>query len=111
MEGVTVAEYTRTSILYNFTVGLTSGTSIAVFMNLTSPLVAATQFTGYMALGNIVYSYSSLWQGKMAEAAGYAATIRLDAILGALPILFLPLLTPGARSSAAPGREPVQAQR
>jgi MFS family permease len=98
MEGVTVAEYYRVSILYNFTYGLLSGTSIAVFMGLTSPLVAGTQFTGYMALKNLVYSYSSIWQGWRADAAGYAATLRLDAIIAFVPILILPFLTPSTRS-------------
>ena len=97
MDGVTIPEYYRIAIIYNFFSGLVQGTAIAVFMGLTSPLVAGTQFTGYMALKNIVYSYSSLWQGRMADAAGYAATIRLDAILGFTPILVLPFLIPSTR--------------
>jgi PAT family beta-lactamase induction signal transducer AmpG len=98
MEGVTIAEYFRVAILYNFTSGLLQGTSIAVFMGLTSPLVAGTQFTGYMALKNLVYSYSSIWQGQMADAAGYAATLRLDAIIAFGPMLVLPFLIPSTRS-------------
>ena len=98
MEGVTIAEYFRVAILYNFTSGLLQGTAIAVFMGLTSPLVAGTQFTGYMALKNIVYSYSSIWQGRMADAAGYAATLRLDAIIAFGPMLVLPFLIPSTRS-------------
>jgi PAT family beta-lactamase induction signal transducer AmpG len=98
MEGVTIAEYTRVAIAYNFTSGLLSGTSIAVFMGLTSPLVAGTQFTGYMALRNLVYTYSSVWQGRMADAAGYAATLRLDAWIAFAPILILPFLNPSTRS-------------
>jgi MFS-type transporter involved in bile tolerance (Atg22 family) len=98
MEGVTIAEYYRVAILYNFTSGLLQGTAIAVFMGLTSPLVAGTQFTGYMALKNIVYSYSSIWQGRMADVAGYAATIRLDALIAFGPMLMLPFLVPSTRS-------------
>jgi MFS family permease len=98
MEGVTIAEYTRIAILYNLASGLLSGTSIAVFMGLTSPLVAGTQFTAYMALKNLVYSYSSVWQGKMADAAGYAATLRLDAVIAFVPLLVLPFLSPSTRS-------------
>jgi hypothetical protein len=36
-----------------------TGTSAAVFMGLTNPLVAATQFTGYMALRNLTISYTN----------------------------------------------------
>lgn len=104
MEGVTIAEYYRVAIAYNFMSGLVQGTALAVFMGLTSPLVAGTQFTGYMALKNLVYSYSSLWQGKYADVAGYAATLRLDAIIGFLPILVLPFLAPSTRGRGA-GRE------
>jgi len=98
MEGVTIGEYYRVAIAYNFTSGLLQGTAIAVFMGLTSPLVAGTQFTGYMALKNLVYSYSSIWQGRMADAAGYAATLRLDALIAFGPMLMLPFLTPSTRS-------------
>ena len=78
MEGVTLQSYTWAAIGYAFTSGLLSGTSIALFMGLTSPLVAATQFSGYMALKNVMYSYSSSWQGVFADLHGYAATIGVD---------------------------------
>jgi PAT family beta-lactamase induction signal transducer AmpG len=99
MEGVSISEYYRVAIAYGLASGLVQGTSTAVFMGLTSPLVAGTQFTGYMALHNLVYSYSSVWQGRMADAAGYAAAIRLDAILAFVPVLMLPFLTPSTRGS------------
>jgi len=101
VEGVTIDSYFRVAIAYNFMSGLVQGTALAVFMGLTSPLVAGTQFTGYMALKNFVYSYSSIWQGKYADVAGYAATLRLDAIIGFLPILVLPFLVPSTRGAAA----------
>ncbi len=86
-EGVTIQTYFWTAIVYAFFSGLISGTSIAVFMGLTSPVVAATQFSGYMALRNLVYSYSAGWQGWFADAQGYAATLRLDAIIAFIPLL------------------------
>jgi PAT family beta-lactamase induction signal transducer AmpG len=97
MAGVTLATYTVGSLLYAFTAGLIYGTSVAVFMGLTSPIVAATQFSGYMALHNFVYSYSSAWQGSYAEAFGYARTLRLDAWLALVPILTFPFLRPANR--------------
>lgn len=97
MDGVTVPEYFRIAVLYSFASGLVQGTAIAVFMGLTSPLVAGTQFTGYMALKNLVYSYSALWQGGRADVWGYAKTIHLDAWIGFAPLLVLPFLTPSTR--------------
>ena len=66
-------------------------------MGLTSPAVAGTQFTGYMALKNLVYSYSAYWQGNAADAWGYAKTIHLDAWIGFTPLLVRPFLVPSLR--------------
>jgi PAT family beta-lactamase induction signal transducer AmpG len=38
------------------------GTSTALFMDVTTPRVAATQFTAYMAMGNAAISYSANWR-------------------------------------------------
>lgn len=93
-EGVTITMFFYVSIIYSFTSGLQFGTSTAVFMGLTNPAVAATQFTGYMALHNLVYTYSSLWQGKFADLHGYAKTLFLDGWFAFLPLLLLPFLKP-----------------
>jgi PAT family beta-lactamase induction signal transducer AmpG len=92
--GVTIAMYFYVSIAYSFTSGLVQGTSTAVFMGLTNPAVAATQFTGYMALHNFVYSYSSLWQGRYADAYGYAKVLFLDGWIAFVPLVLLPFLRP-----------------
>lgn len=92
MSGVTIGIYVAASVTYAFAAGLISGTSVAVFMGLTTPIVAATQFSGYMALRNLVYTYSAAWQGAHAEVAGYARTLRLDAWIAFVPILVLPFL-------------------
>jgi len=97
MEGVTLQSYTVAAVAYSFCSGLISGTAIAVFMGLTSPLVAATQFSGYMALRNLMYTYSSTWQGRFSDAFGYAATLRLDAWIAFLPLLAIPFLVPAKR--------------
>ena len=108
MEGVTIASYSRVAIGYSFASGLIAGTGAAVFMGLTSPLVAATQFSGYMALRNLMYSYSSAWQGRFADSFGYMATLRLDAWIAFLPLLAIPFLRPSTRggsSAAAPAED------
>ena len=87
--------------------GLMYGVGTAIYMDVTTPAVAATQFTAYMALCNIVYSYSSTWQGHALQQWGYPATLALDAAFGLLCLLLLPLMgrrrgapldSPGARA-------------
>jgi PAT family beta-lactamase induction signal transducer AmpG len=85
--------------------GLMYGVGTAIFMDVTNPLVAATQFTGYMALCNLVFSYSAAWQGHAAVAWGYPATLLIDGAFGLLSVLVLPLmgpLTAGGASETAP---------
>ena len=66
--------------------GLMYGTRSAIFMDVTNPAVAATQFTAYMALLNLSIAYSAIWQGIAIEALGYPDTMLIDAIVGlALP--------------------------
>ncbi|NNE08179.1 MAG: MFS transporter [Gemmatimonadetes bacterium] len=94
MEGVTITEFFVVAVIYNFTSGLVAGTNLALFMGLTNPKVAATQFTGYMAMRNVVYAYSATWQGQAAEANGYAWVLMIEIGLLALPLILLPFLSP-----------------
>ena len=50
-------------LFYNLAQGLMYGSSTALFMDITTPRVAATQFTAYMALNNLAISFSAFWQG------------------------------------------------
>ncbi len=95
--GITITIFVIASLAYSLTSGLIQGTRTALFMGLTNPRVAATQFTGYMALNNLVYSYSSLWQGRFADSSGYAHTMYLDSALVIIPLLFIPFLIPSLR--------------
>ncbi len=97
--GVTIAMFIGASLVYSFTSGLIQGTRTALFMGLTNPRVAATQFTGYMALNNLVYTYSSLWQGRFADINGYASTMYLDSALIIIPLALIPLLLPSTRGN------------
>jgi len=81
--------------------GMHYGTAAAVFMGLTNPLVAATQFTGYMALRNVTISYTNVWQGALVSAQGYAIVFYLDALLVLLPVLLVPFLRPSNRAAHA----------
>lgn len=96
LSGVSIAQYYAAAISFSFCVGMHYGTGAALFMGLTNPLVAATQFTGYMALRNLVISYTNFWQGALADAQGYAAVLFLDAGLVVAPLLLLPFVRPSS---------------
>jgi len=96
LSGVSIAQYYAAAMSFSFCVGMHYGTGAALFMGLTNPLVAATQFTGYMALRNLVISYTNFWQGTLADAQGYAAVLFLDAGLVVAPLLLLPFVRPSS---------------
>jgi MFS family permease len=98
MTGITLRAFYIAAIAYSLTSGLIMGTSSAVFMGLTNPAVAGTQFTGYMALHNLVYSYSSIWQTRFANVHGYARTLVVDGLVVVLPLILLPFLRPSTKS-------------
>lgn len=72
--------------------GLMYGTRTALFMDITNPAVAATQFTAYMAMMNLVIAYTSIWQGISIEALGYPTTLLIDAVTGLLCLAVLPFI-------------------
>lgn len=72
--------------------GLMYGTRTALFMDVTTAKVAATQFTAYMAMLNVVISYTARWQGVAAERWGYPKTLVIDALAGLVSLALLPLL-------------------
>ncbi len=86
---------------YQFFLGLMYGTRSAIMMDVTNPKVAATQFTAYMAMMNLAIAYSATWQGLSAEALGYPRTLFIDACVGLLTLLLLPLLRPSQGAEAA----------
>lgn len=96
--GVTITQYYGASLVFSWCMGMHFGTSAALFMGLTNPLVAATQFTGYMALRNLTISYTNFWQGALVDSQGYATVLYIDALLVALPVLLLPFLKPSTRA-------------
>jgi PAT family beta-lactamase induction signal transducer AmpG len=85
------------TLVYNIFLGLMYGTRSAIMMDVTNPRVAGTQFTAYMALMNLAIAYSATWQGIAVEAMGYPKTLFLDACLGFLTLLLLPLIKPASR--------------
>lgn len=80
------------TLAYSVAQGLMYGTRSAIMMDVTNPKVAATQFTAYMAMGNLAIAYSATWQGIAVEAWGYPKTMLLDGLLGLLCIALLPYM-------------------
>jgi MFS family permease len=83
--------------------GLMYGTRTALFMDVTTPAVAATQFTAYMALLNFVIQYSARWQGVAIERWGYPTTLAVDGTVGLLSMALLPFITPLRRPGGQSG--------
>lgn len=98
-----VATFWAATLVHSVLHGLMFGTRTALFMDITTPRVAATQFTAYMALLNLVTSYSAAWQGLALARWGYPATLAADAGLGLLGLALLPLVS-ARRAAPAPAR-------
>jgi PAT family beta-lactamase induction signal transducer AmpG len=90
-----------TVLVYNVFQGLYYGIRAALFMDVTTPRVAATQFTAYMALMNMAISYSATWQGWAVEHWGYPVTLAADALFGLVCLVCLPFMKPAAKLAAA----------
>ncbi len=79
--------------LYALFQGVIYGTRTALFMDICIPAVAATQFTAYMAMMNLVNSYSAKWQCWIVERIGYPRTLMMDVALGMVCLFLIPFMT------------------
>ncbi|MEQ1759935.1 MAG: MFS transporter [Vicinamibacterales bacterium] len=87
-----VTAFWAACLVYAVFNGLMYGTRSALFMDVTTPAVAATQFTAYMAMLNFVIQYSARWQGVALERWGYPVTLTIDGVAGLVSIALLPFL-------------------
>lgn len=89
-------------LAYNAISGLGYGVRTALFMDVTIPRVAATQFTAYMAMMNFVVTYTATWQGRAIERFGYPKTLLIDSLVGLVSLALLPLMKrrPGEQGPA-----------
>ena len=97
------------TLTYAVALGLMYGTRSAIFMDVTNPAVAATQFTAYMALMNLAIAYSATWQGIAAEAIGYPKTMLIDAVIGLFCLALLPWIR-SVRGNEPDGGAPARAR-
>ena len=95
------------TLVYSLFNGLMYGTRTALFMDVTTPAVAATQFTAYMALLNFVISYTARWQGMAVERWGYPATLVVDSIAGLFCLGLLPLMKARPQPAGPPPAEAI----
>ncbi|MBT9554456.1 MAG: MFS transporter [Myxococcales bacterium] len=96
-----LAFYWTLNLVFAIPQGLAFGVKSAIFMDVTSKAVAATQFTAYMALSNFATSYSAKWTGSAVESWGYPKAMMFDAVLGVLCLLCLPFLGKVAEKDGA----------
>jgi len=87
-----VAMFWTACLTFSVFQGLMYGTRSALFMDITTPAVAATQFTAYMALCNLVITYSATWQGHAIERWGYPVTLTIDGVAGLVCIGLMPFM-------------------
>ena len=100
---IVVTTFWVCTLLYSFSNGLMYGARAALFMDVSNPRVAATQFTAYMALLNLGIAYSANWQGWAVDRFGYPLTLLADAFIGLLCLIFLAAMGPiTARKAATP---------
>jgi len=93
----------RTLILsHSLLFGMAFAVRIAIYMGMTNPAVAATQFTAYMALSNMAISMGNYWQGMVAERMDYAVVLTLDAAIVTLALCVLPFLKDREETPAVP---------
>lgn len=95
--------YWAMTLVYNVFQGLYYGVRSAMFMDITTARVAATQFTAYMAMNNYVIAYTAQWQGWAVERWGYPKTLMADCLFGLVGLLLLPLMTPKRHTEPLPG--------
>jgi len=77
-----------------FAIGLFTVSSYALLMDLTTPRLAATQFSAYMGATNACESWSVLAIGGLAPALGYAAGFAIMAVVSLLALPLVPRLAP-----------------
>lgn len=94
LPSVSRGEFFAVFMAAGLTTGFHYGINAGVYMGLTNPAVAATQFTGFMALSNLTIAYTNNWQGFVAENINYTTVLWVDAFLVIIPIMVLPFMTP-----------------
>ena len=92
LTSIPVTVFIGTIFLHALIFGMAFAVRMAIFMGMTNPLVAATQFTTYMALSNVAISMGNYWQGTVAERFDYSTALYIDAAIVIFALIVLPFL-------------------
>jgi PAT family beta-lactamase induction signal transducer AmpG len=92
LTSIALPVFIATILSHSLLFGMTFAVRNAIFMGMTNPAVAATQFTAYMALSNVAISIGNYWQGSVAERFNYQTALCLDAALIILALCVIPFL-------------------
>ena len=92
LTNIPLVYFYATILSHSLIFGMGFSIHAAVFMGMTKPAVAATQFTAYMALSNIAISIGNLWQGMIAERYSYSMALYIDAGIIVLALAIIPFL-------------------
>lgn len=92
LAGVSIQLFYSVIVLHGLIYGMAFGLHAAVFMGMTNPAIAATQFTAFMAMSNLAISMGNFWQGVVAERFGYSVTLYLDALIVLAPLAVIAFL-------------------
>ncbi len=103
LENVPIEFLSGAIVAHGALFGMAIGVRNAVFMGLTNPAVAATQFTAFVGMSNLASSIGNYWQGIVAERFDYAAVLYLDSLIVLIPLCLIPFLVDReARETTAP---------
>jgi PAT family beta-lactamase induction signal transducer AmpG len=92
LEAVSIQLLYGVIMAHGFIYGMAFAVHAAVFMGMTNPAVAATQFTAFMAMSNLAISMGNYWQGIVAERIDYAMVFYVDSLLMLIPLMVIPFL-------------------
>jgi PAT family beta-lactamase induction signal transducer AmpG len=92
LEAVSIQLLYSVIAMHGFIFGMAFGLHAAVFMGMTNPAVAATQFTAFMAMSNLAISMGNFWHGIVADRFDYSVVLYIDALVVLAPLAVLPFL-------------------
>ena len=107
LTGIPIEIFYAVVLVHGFCYGMAFAVHAAIFMGMTNPAVAATQFTAYMAISNVAISIGNLWQGIIAERFDYSLALYIDAGLVVFALALIPFLSDRKEKVVEDNVEPV----
>lgn len=92
LQAVPLEVFYGTILMHGVFFGMCFGVRNAIFMGMTNPAVAATQFTAFMGMCNLAVSMGNYWQGIVAQRFDYAAVLFLDSLIVLVALCLVPFL-------------------